>query len=80
MHFFSSTTDLEKGNDDSIFNLGLFYYSQKKFDLAEKYLLMAVEHGNKKAIHNLSEFYEKQGKTELARKYEAMDPTGGYRD
>ena len=32
-----------------MFNLGLLYYNQEKYDNAEKYLKMALEYGHKDA-------------------------------
>jgi TPR repeat protein len=53
-------------------NLGLLYDKQNKFELAEKYYLMAVEKGDLNAIYNLGSFYEIQNKFYLAEKYYLM--------
>ncbi|MDR3218501.1 MAG: sel1 repeat family protein, partial [Dysgonamonadaceae bacterium] len=49
--------------------LGFVYDNQEKFDLAEKYFLMAIEKGDSDAMFNLGHLYKNQEKFDLAEKY-----------
>ena len=62
-----------KGNNsNAMVVLGLLYYDQEKFDLAEEYYLMAIEDNNSLAMYNLGLFYKNQNEIKLARKYLEM--------
>lgn len=50
---------IEQGNDDAMFNLGTYYYINKKnYELMKKYYLMAIEKDNCNAMFYLGEYYE----------------------
>ena len=55
----------------AMFNLGnLYCRQQNKFDLAEKYYLLAIEQDNHaSAMVNLGNLYMEQNKFDLAEKY-----------
>ena len=59
-------------------NLGLLYENQEKFDLAEKYYLMAIKENNSNAMFNLGLLYYNQEKFELALKYFEQALKAGY--
>ena len=42
-----------ENDSDAMFDLGLLYDEQEKYDLAEKYYLMAVKYNNGSAMTNL---------------------------
>ena len=52
--------------------LGYIYAKQAKYDLAEKYYLMAIEKENDVAMYNLGNLYKNQAKYDLAEKYYLM--------
>ena len=63
---------IEKGNENSMYNLGLLYDNQEKYELAEKYYLMAIEKEHENSMCNLGILYKNQEKYELAEKYWLM--------
>lgn len=44
------------------------YEEQEKYDLAEKYYLMAISNNNKDAMDNLADLYDKQNNYKLSEK------------
>lgn len=68
------------GNEyvNSIHNLALLYEKQNKYELAEKYYLMAIEKGSIKSMNNLAILYHKQIKYKSAEKYYLMAISNGY--
>ena len=63
---------VEKGDDYAMNNLGALYEKKKKYDLAEKYFLMAIENGNISSMHNLGVLHEEMKKYDLAEKYKKI--------
>ena len=63
---------IEKNHIRAIHSLGFLYEIQHKYDLAEKYYLMAAERNIPYSTNKLGDLYKKQGKHELAEKYYLM--------
>ena len=55
------------------------YNNQEKYDLAEKYYLMAIDKGHEDAMYNLGNLYNNQEKYELAEKYWLMAIEKGHK-
>ena len=58
--------------DDNIYlyDIGLKYYTDKKYDLAKKYYLMAIAKGNTDAMNNLGFYYiDIEDNSYLIKKY-----------
>ena len=53
---------IENNDYDAMNNLGVLYYEQGKFELAEKYAKMAYESGDNEAIDLLDKISLKQKK------------------
>jgi len=68
----------EKGNVNSICNLGILFHNQKKYLDAEKYYLLAIKKGNLDAMYNLGMLYNDQGKKDKAEKYYSFAVENGY--
>ena len=61
-------------------NIGIIYDNQEKYDLAEKYYLMAIDKGYENAMCNLGFLYYNQEKYDLAEKYYLMAIEKGNED
>ena len=70
----------DSNNNITLNNLGTVYYNIAKYELAEKYYLMAIDKGNNSgAVHdNLANVYYKQNKYELAKEYYLISIEKGY--
>lgn len=53
-------------------SLACLYTDQRKYDLTEKYFLMAAKTGDIISIHGLAWVYNKKGNYELSRRYYVM--------
>jgi len=61
--------------------LGIIYEKEKKYDLAKKYWLMAIDYGNIAALNDMGNYYEKKEKNyDLAKKYFAKAIKKGNSD
>jgi predicted Zn-dependent protease len=63
--------DIEPGNGAYLDSLGWLYYRQKKFDLAERYLLRSLEKVKRDPVvhSHLGDVYFEQGKVDQAKKH-----------
>ncbi|MFV1976121.1 MAG: tetratricopeptide repeat protein [Candidatus Scalindua sp.] len=67
-------------DSETLNNVGVIYYNQKKIKLAEKYFLQSIELNNNyyTAIHNLAELYyntgEKHAASQYYEKYISLNP------
>lgn len=71
---------IEKGEINSICNLGILFHSHKKYSEAEKYYLLAIENGSIVAKYNLAILYNEQQKDKLAEKYYLLAIEKGHID
>ena len=68
----------DKSNKEAIktglccYDLGLSYYLKKKYELAEKYFLMAIRKDNSDAMNKIGQMYTQHKKYDLAEKYLLM--------
>jgi len=70
---------IEKGDDNSMYNLGTYYHIVKKDnENTKKYLLMAIEKENHRAMYKLGVYYQKQKDEENMKKYWLMAIEKGY--
>lgn len=69
-HYYLMGVDL--GDRISMYNIGILYYDQLKYDQAEQYLLMSAEHGNSESFIDLGVMYTKQLKYNYAERYLMM--------
>jgi TPR repeat protein len=68
---------VDKNDIDSMYGLALTYKIQVKYDLAEKYFLMAIDKNHVASMYNLALMYNYQEKYELAEKYFLMAALNG---
>lgn len=61
--------NIDPDNTDVLYNLGLYYKTRKKYDLAEKYCLLAITRNDIRSLSTLAELYMLQKKYDLAEKY-----------
>lgn len=58
---------IKNNSSDAMFNLGLLYDEQGKYDLAEKYYLMGAKHNDSDSMYNLGVLYYNQEKYQTAK-------------
>jgi tetratricopeptide (TPR) repeat protein len=63
---------IDKGNDNAMNNLGLYYQQQKDYDNMMKYYLMAIDKGDSDAMFNLGLYYKQQKDYDNMMKYYLM--------
>jgi len=64
---------VDKGNPRAMNSLGWYYYNiEKKYDLSQKYLLIAIDKGNALAMRGFATHYRDAKKFDLMEKYYLM--------
>ena len=71
---------IKNNSSDTMFNLGLLYDEQGKYDLAEKYYLMGVKHNDSDSMYNLGVLYYNQEKYQTAKNYFLMAEKFGNKE